>query len=206
MNKLNIIMVAALCLLLVSCSSEEAVQQEIAAPEPVIQPPAQPEEIAKDVNSFVIRAGDSISYKGVPITVDTIDAGGSGVALLFPDATRLKITGTKSPEISNGMEFEITAINFTKDRSVILHIQDFIPGENEYLLVKGEKASVAGKQVEVGSVTTDSGDNTWVNVAIDEAEYPVKLGETKAIEGLGITALRAFYRNGESALLKIVAQ
>lgn len=206
MNKLIISLALVAALLLTACGTEtqETAPVETPIAEPVVAEEPMPPPAAKNPNEFYIKKGDSITYKGNAINIEDITNGGSLVSLILPDSTRLNIAGTKTPEISNGMEFEITAVNFTKDRSVTLNIKDFVPGQNEYFLSKGEKADVAGSHVELGSITTDSGYNTWVNIAIDETDYTVKLGETKTTGNFEITALRAFYRNKESALLKII--
>ncbi|HII14903.1 MAG TPA: hypothetical protein HA362_01170 [Nanoarchaeota archaeon] len=207
--KLFIPIVLVVALLSSACAQEdqELPPVEMPAPYPVVEEELPPLPVNTDVNTFIIRKGDGISYKGNSMAVEDITSGGSTVNLLFPDGSRLNLFGTKSPEIYNGMEFELTAINFNTDRSVTLHIQEFVPKENEYFIVKGRPVSVAGNTVQVNYVSTDSFGSIRVRVLVPEVssdEVTIKLGETASVGNLEITPLRAFFKNKESALLKIL--
>lgn len=212
--------------------TETPVQQPEAQPEvPVEAPAAQPpspvetpaetpveapveapvEKPAESTTQLItIAKGDKVDYKGKPILIDYIGDYGLTVDL-FVDKTYLHLKNMRSPEILNGIEYEIVEnMFFKKNNTVTLSIKPLVLGKDEYFVRMQESAVVNGTKVQLNGVKQDSSSkdiSAYVQIAslLSKEEW-VKLGDTVTIGGFDITLVRAFWNTGQYAVLKIVQE
>ncbi len=178
---------------------------EEAAKETAEVPASAPEE-PKDEQTFEVGIGDKVTYKGTTFTVEDIENVGNEMYLRFDaDAYTLKLANLRKPEILNSIEYEILDnTDYQKKLKVMLRLKLFKLGENEYLVEVRKPITISGKLFTLGEVKYDStgGESAYFNAG--KYQYWVKLGETVRVNGLSVSLLKAFYRQRQYAVLKIV--
>ncbi|MBU2637455.1 MAG: hypothetical protein KJ955_00610 [Nanoarchaeota archaeon] len=179
--------------------AEEAVEE--APAEPVVETPAPSDE-----QTFEVGKGDSVTYKDTTFTVEDIRNVGNEMYIRFDaDAYTLKLSGISKPEILNSVEYEIIDnTDYQTKSKVMLRLKPFVLGENEYLLEKSGTLTVGEKLFTLGEVKYDSSAGVSAYFNAGNYQYWVKLGSTVTVNGLSVTLLRAFYKQRQYAVLKIV--
>lgn len=180
--------------------------EEPAAETPAEEAPEEPAAPVSDEQTFEVGIGDKVTYKGTTFTVEDIENVGNEMYLRFDaDAYTLKLANLRKPEILNSVEYELLDnTDYQKTHKVMLRLKPFKLGENEYLVEVRKPITVSGKLFTLGEVKYDStgGESAYFNAG--NYQYWVKLGETVRVNGLSVSLLRAFYKQRQYAVLKIV--
>lgn len=226
-----IALLLVLSLLLTACAQQKAVETapvEVPAEEPVVETPAvetpaapaeEPEAVEEaaetpatpaetpkaetDEQFFDVKKGDSITYKTTTFVVEDLTNQGNYMTLYF-DPIRFHLYALNKPEILSGIEYTIVENNFNRQNSVKLRVRSLVLGKDEYLLEKGNAATVGGKQFILGDVMLDTRATESVYFTMDLHQYWVSLGNTIDADGFSITLKSAFYKQRQYAILKIV--
>jgi len=194
---------------------EEPVEEEVVEEEPEepIEEPVEEEVVEEEVvedeegdaNLFEIMQGDTVPYDGKSILVEDIGKYGSEV-YLKEGAYRIKLSGTRSPEIVNNLEYEIVENTFNKNSKVKISIKPPVFGEDEYLVQKGTYVTVNNTKIELEFVRSEKVGTASAYFSVQDivSDKWIKLGETKEVNGFEITLQRAFWKSRQYAVLKIV--
>ena len=184
-------------------TAEETAEEEEAEEE---VPEEEEVEAETSEKEFKVKEGDILEYDGKSIEVQDINKYGSEV-YLKEGPNLIKLSGTQSPEIANGIEYKITRNTFNENQLVTVTIKPLELGTDEYLLSYGEKVTVNNTVIQLGEVKSDSYYTAAAFVSIPSKatkESRVVLGGTIDLHGFDVTLERAFYKTDRYAVLKIV--
>lgn len=181
---------------------------------PADETPAAPAETPKaeepaakapesDEQFFNVKEGDTVTYKASTFTVEDLTNSGNYMTLDF-NPFRFHLYALNKPEILSGIEYTIVENNFNTQNSVKLRVRPLVLGDNEYLLERTDAVDVSGKKISLAEVATDSKVGEFAYVAINGTSYWAKVGTPVTAEKLEVTLLKAFYKQRQYAILKIV--
>lgn len=173
---------------------------------PVALTPAAPAEAPKaqtDEQIFEVKEGDTIAYKEKSIIVEEIANSGNYMTLKFDDF-RFHLYAVNKPEILNNIEYQIVENNFNTKNSVKLRVKTVKLEKDEYMLETRGSVTVNNKRFMLGNVQQDNRGDESAYFLIGDNEYWAKVGDTVNANGLSVTLLKAFFKQRQYAILKIV--
>lgn len=164
----------------------------------------KPEAAKEKGQTYEVTIGDEVKYNGITFKVEDIKNNGNQLYLNF-DPYILRINGLNKPEILSDIEFTITDnTKFMSDHSVALNVKPLVLGKDEYFLEFKEIVKIGNYTLELGEVKYDQGGYDSAYFITNEKQYWARLGTPVTAEKLEVTLLKAFYRQRQYAILKIV--
>ncbi|MBU4501162.1 MAG: hypothetical protein KKA79_01105 [Nanoarchaeota archaeon] len=185
---------------------QEVVEEQIV--EEVVEEEIVEEEPEERLGEYIVKKGDTIYFEGREIKINNI---GFFQTVLVVDmeieGTAVEIYDTKSPYITHGMEIQTLLYEQLKGQ-VILKIENFELGPNEYLFDTRTKLEISGVHLALVDIVDDGAVIFDINTGSEILKKNIDVGESFYLDGLELTNLKSFTRGvkiGRKAIIKIIS-
>lgn len=145
-------------------------------------------EVSED--TFTVNVGGEVTVDDRKVVVKELTF--DYELIIYVSGEERVIYGTKSPEIMQGLKLEVLEVHFDpegQDSYVVLKVNKFELGENEYLMHIDDEVRIDDEhKVILRDVKEDQFKKITVRVGRDSA-VDIKIGETEDVGGVFVTNL-----------------
>lgn len=180
------------------CDVDEVKREEPIEPE-IIEESKEEPELAENV--FKLGKGESTSFNGIEVMA--VDFDNAGKSYIGVDGLVREIKTTHKLEIIRGIKVIVLEINF-KENYLILELETFELGPDEYLLFVGDELQLSGKTIVLRGI--DDKEVALIDIKDELFKERILEGDSKIISIFNITNIDSFFRdspNERYSILKI---